>query len=169
MGARQYVAAPRRHAGQADDRRWPGRLGHAGVRGHTGARKLDQTAFAERRSVCVGTAPAHVPQCRWTMSQDVAQVEGVRRAMGDDFTILVDANQAQQPGTTMPEEGPLWTYERALLTARELQRLGVFWLEEPLDRYDFDGLSRLCAAVEILIPGGGHKRSRHPGGWLIRP
>ena len=30
-------------------------------------------------------------------------------AMGDDFVILVDANQAQQPGTPQPEEGPVWT------------------------------------------------------------
>ena len=64
--------------------------------------------------------------------------------MGDEFVILVDANQAQQPGTRQPEEGPVWTYERALQTARELERLGVFWLEEPLDRYDFEGLTR-CA------------------------
>ena len=103
----------------------------------------------------------------WTMSQDLAQVEGVRRAMGDDFVVLVDANQAQQPGTAQPEEGPVWTYERALQTARELQRLGVFWLEEPLERYDFEGLRRLCAAVEILIAGGENNRGLHELRWLI--
>src|SRR5260370_447524 len=97
----------------------------------------------------------------WTMSQDLAQVEGVRRAMGDDFTVLVDANQAQQPGTPQPEEGPVWTYERALFTAREVQRLGVFWLEAPLPRYDFDGLSRLCAAVGVLLAGGQNNPGLH--------
>src|SRR3712207_7669069 len=54
----------------------------------------------------------------------------------------------------------VWTYERALQTARELQRLGVFWLEEPLSRYDFEGLSKLCAAVEINIAGGDRKSTR---------
>jgi L-alanine-DL-glutamate epimerase-like enolase superfamily enzyme len=103
----------------------------------------------------------------WTIGQDIAQVDGVRRAMGDEFTVLVDANQAQQPGTAQPEEGPVWTYERALQTARELQRLGVFWLEEPLDRYDFDGLRRLCAAVEILIAGGENNVGLHELRWLI--
>jgi L-alanine-DL-glutamate epimerase-like enolase superfamily enzyme len=103
----------------------------------------------------------------WTIKQDVAQVEAVRRAVGDDFVILVDANQAQQPGTPQPEEGPVWTYERALQTARELERLGVFWLEEPLDRYDFEGLRRLCAAVEILIAGGENNRGLHELRWLI--
>jgi D-galactarolactone cycloisomerase len=103
----------------------------------------------------------------WTMEQDVAQVEAVRRAMGDEFVILVDANQAQQPGTPHPDPGPIWTYERALHTARELQRLGVFWLEEPLDRYDFEALQKLCAAVEILIAGGENNRGLHELRWLI--
>jgi L-alanine-DL-glutamate epimerase-like enolase superfamily enzyme len=103
----------------------------------------------------------------WTLAQDVAQVAAVRRAMGDEFVILVDANQAQQPGTPQPIEGPVWTFERALQTARELQELGVFWLEEPLDRYDFDGLARLCGAVEILIAGGENNRGLHELRWLI--
>ncbi len=102
-----------------------------------------------------------------TLAEDVAQVEGVRRAMGDDFTILVDANQAQLPGTPQPEEGPVWTYERALQTARELQRLGVFWLEEPLSRYDFEGLRKLCAAVELNIAGGENNRGMDEFRWLV--
>jgi L-alanine-DL-glutamate epimerase-like enolase superfamily enzyme len=101
------------------------------------------------------------------MEQDIAQVEGVRHAMGDDFTILVDANQAQQPGTAHPLPGPVWRYERALQTARELHDLGVFWLEEPLDRYDFEGLKRLCDASDILIAGGENNRGLHELRWLI--
>jgi D-galactarolactone cycloisomerase len=103
----------------------------------------------------------------WTIKEDIAQVEAVREAMGDEFTILVDANQAQQPGSPQPEEGPVWNYERALQTARELQRLGVFWLEEPLARYDFEGLSRLCAAVEINIAGGENNKGLHEYRWLV--
>ena len=34
----------------------------------------------------------------------------MREAVGDDFVILVDANQAQQPGTPQPDEGPVWDY-----------------------------------------------------------
>lgn len=103
----------------------------------------------------------------WTMKEDLAQVEAVRRAVGDDFTILVDANQAQQPGTPQPELSVVWTYERAVQTARELQKLGVYWLEEPLDRYDYDGLTRLAAAVDILIAGGENNRGLHEYRELI--
>jgi L-alanine-DL-glutamate epimerase-like enolase superfamily enzyme len=103
----------------------------------------------------------------WTIKEDIAQVEAVRRAVGDDFTILVDANQAQQPGTPQPEEGPIWTYERALKTARELEQLDVYWLEEPLDRYNFEDLTKLCAAVGILIAGGENNRGLHEYRWLV--
>jgi L-alanine-DL-glutamate epimerase-like enolase superfamily enzyme len=103
----------------------------------------------------------------WTMREDIAQVEGVRRALGDEFVILTDANQAQQPGTPQPEEGPVWTYERAAQTARELERLGVYWLEEPLDRYNFKDLRRLFDAVDILIAGGENNRGLYEFRTLI--
>src|SRR3982074_138115 len=103
----------------------------------------------------------------WSMKDDIAQVAAVRRARGDEFVVLVDANQAQQPGTPHPEPGPIWSYERALATARELHNLGAFWLEEPLDRYDFEGLQKLCSAVEILIAGGENNRGLHELRWLI--
>jgi L-alanine-DL-glutamate epimerase-like enolase superfamily enzyme len=103
----------------------------------------------------------------WSLREDVDQVTAVRRAMGDQFVVLVDANQAQQPGNPHPEPGPVWSYERAVQTARELERLGVFWLEEPLDRYDFEGLTRLCAAVDLLIAGGENNRGLHELRWLI--
>ncbi len=103
----------------------------------------------------------------WQMKDDLAQVAAVRRSVGDDFTILVDANQAQLPGTPQPEPGPVWTEQRALQTARELEKLGVYWLEEPLDRYNFEGLSRLCAAVDLLIAGGENNRGLHEFRWLI--
>lgn len=102
-----------------------------------------------------------------TLKADIAQVEAVRRAVGDGFTLLVDANQAQLPGTLQPDPGPVWSYERALHTARELERVGVYWLEEPLARYDFDNLARLAAAVDILIAGGENNTGLHEYRWLV--
>jgi D-galactarolactone cycloisomerase len=43
----------------------------------------------------------------------------------------------------------------------------VFWLEEPLDRYDFESLQRLCAEVDILIAGGENNVGLHELRWLI--
>ena len=50
-------------------------------------------------------------------------VEAVRKAVGDDMAIMVDANQAQSFGTWQP--GVMWDFRRALETARELERLNL--------------------------------------------
>ena len=103
----------------------------------------------------------------WEMADDIRQVEKVRQAVGDRMEIMVDANQAQLPGTPQPGPGPVWDFQRALNTARELQRLGVRWLEEPLDRYDWDGLAKLCEMVEIPIAGGENNVGLHEFRWMI--
>ena len=81
-----------------------------------------------------------------TIREDIAHVEAVRNAVGDRMEIMVDANQAQEPGTPGADETVPWTYERALATARELANYNVAWLEEPLGRYQFDDLRKLTAA-----------------------
>ncbi|MDP6038757.1 MAG: mandelate racemase/muconate lactonizing enzyme family protein [Candidatus Latescibacteria bacterium] len=94
-----------------------------------------------------------------TMAEDIATVAAVREAVGDGMTILVDANQAQSSGDWQP--GILWDYRRALDTARELQALGCYWLEEPLPRYAFSDLARLNAEVDMAIAGGENNRGVH--------
>ena len=94
-----------------------------------------------------------------TMKEDIRLVEAVRRAVGDDFDIMTDANQAQSTGNWQP--GVLWDFERAVRTARELERLRCYWLEEPLKRYEFDRLAELNRLVEIPIAGGENNRGLH--------
>jgi L-alanine-DL-glutamate epimerase-like enolase superfamily enzyme len=85
-----------------------------------------------------------------TLPEDIALVEMVRDVVGDRMEIMVDANQ----GTALERPGVVWSYQRALQTARALEDLGVVWLEEPLYRYDFENLSRLSNQVDIAIAGG---------------
>jgi L-alanine-DL-glutamate epimerase-like enolase superfamily enzyme len=40
-------------------------------------------------------------------------------------------------------------------------------LEEPLERYDFEGLKRLCNEVDLLIAGGENNVGLHELRWLI--
>jgi len=89
-----------------------------------------------------------------TIAEDIAQVRAVRDAVGDRMEIMVDANQAERPGTPQVQEGPVWDYHRALVTCRELHSLGVAWVEEPLSRYNYDDLARLAAAVDVRLAGG---------------
>jgi hypothetical protein len=101
------------------------------------------------------------------MKEDIAQVEAVRRAVGDRMEIMVDANQAQTPGTPRLAEGPVWSYKRALATCRELEPLDIVWLEEPLSRFDFEHLARLSAATSVPLAGGENNVGLHEFRWLI--
>src|ERR1700677_659461 len=104
---------------------------------------------------------AHYP----TLKEDVQLVEAVRKAVGDDMEIMVDANQAQSAGTWQP--GVMWDFRRALDTARELERLRCLWLEEPRLRYSFDELAELSRLVGIPIAGGENNRGVHEYRWIL--
>jgi L-alanine-DL-glutamate epimerase-like enolase superfamily enzyme len=64
-----------------------------------------------------------------TMKEDVAQVEAVRKACGPDFIITTDANKAGFSVAFQSPRGVPWSFKRALDTAKEFERLDVFWLE----------------------------------------
>jgi len=99
-----------------------------------------------------------------TMKEDIRLVEVARKAVGDDFDIMCDANQATN-GPMTPTV--TWDFRRAVETARAYQALNVYWLEEPCRRYDFDHLAELNRLVEIPIAGGEGNRGLHEFRWLL--
>lgn len=120
----------------------------------------DEAAQAEKvRELADKGFPAvkirfHRPDWR----DDIRAVEMVRRAVGDKVEILVDCNQ----GWRMPwDTEPAWTYHQALVVARELERLRVYWMEEPLHRCDWRGMAVLNKAVSVRIAGGEMTREPH--------
>jgi len=94
-----------------------------------------------------------------SFKEDIRTVETVRAAVGDRMTIMVDGNQAQSSSGWQP--GVRWDFRRAIETARELERLGCFWLEEPLPRYAFSQLADLSSKVDIAIAGGENNTGLH--------
>jgi len=88
------------------------------------------------------------------IKDDLAIIEAVRDAVGDKLEIMVDANQGTARERKNGDFPVIWSYERAKKTAEEMWQLGCTWLEEPLHRYDFDGLAKLCSEVDIPIAGG---------------
>jgi D-galactarolactone cycloisomerase len=91
-------------------------------------------------------------------AEDVAQVEAVRRAVGDSLILGVDANQGWR--VALIEDAPLWTLERAAEFARACAELDVVWIEEPLDMHAYDELAELCCRSDVPIAGGEMN-----GGW----
>jgi D-galactarolactone cycloisomerase len=73
--------------------------------------------------------------------EDLALVETVRRAIGDDIKLMVDANHA-------------YTAREAIPLGRELERLGVYWFEEPVAPEDREGYRDVCLALDMNIAGG---------------
>lgn len=82
---------------------------------------------------------------------DVAVVEAVREAAGDDLKILVDANQ-----NNASEGYAFWSRRTAMAVAQALDALDVYYLEEPLPRQDVEGLADMAAVVDMFIAGGEH-------------
>jgi L-alanine-DL-glutamate epimerase-like enolase superfamily enzyme len=73
--------------------------------------------------------------------EDVARIAAVRDAVGYDFEILTDANQA-------------FTVDEALRRARLYEPLDIGWIEEPLPARDVDGHVRLSNATTIPVAVG---------------
>jgi len=94
-----------------------------------------------------------------TMKDDIRLVELTRKAAGDDYVIMCDGNKATLDYGS--QKGVAWDFTRAYETAKQYQRMKVYWLEEPLPRYDFDGLAELNRLIEMKLAGGEGNRGVH--------
>lgn len=78
-----------------------------------------------------------------TPEADVREVAAIRRAIGDDVMLMADANGAYDART-------------AIRIGRELERLGLRWFEEPVQRGDLDGYDEVKRSLDLPITGGEH-------------
>ena len=72
---------------------------------------------------------------------DIRRVETVRRHLGDDFPLMVDANQQ-------------WDRPTAQRMCRIMEQYNLVWIEEPLDAYDAEGHAALAAQFDTPIATG---------------
>jgi D-galactarolactone cycloisomerase len=87
---------------------------------------------------------------------DLPVLEAVREAVGGGLEIMVDANQGwRMPGDLTPR----WDRETAAEFAQELERLDVYWLEEPLPTDDVEGYAELGRSTAVRIAAGEMVRS----------
>jgi L-alanine-DL-glutamate epimerase-like enolase superfamily enzyme len=91
-------------------------------------------------------------------ADDIAQIEAVRKALGDSMEIGVDANQGWR--VALIDDAPLWDLQRATEFAAACAANDIAWLEEPLDMYGWDDLAELRRRSEVPIAGGELN-----GGW----
>ena len=72
---------------------------------------------------------------------DLARLEAVRNHLGDQVSLMIDANQQ-------------WDRATAQRIGRVLERLNLVWIEEPLDAYDVEGHAMLAAQLDTPIASG---------------
>ena len=88
---------------------------------------------------------------RPNLEDDLAIIKAIREDMGDSIELMVDCNQ----GWRMPwDTAKPWNVDHATAVALVLESHGVYWMEEPLHRGDYEGMAELRKRVKIRIAGG---------------
>jgi L-alanine-DL-glutamate epimerase-like enolase superfamily enzyme len=114
-------------------------------------REPSALADAAERFLAEGFGAMKIRFRRGDWRADIRALEAVRTRIGDRLELMVDCNQ----GWRMPRDvEPSWKLKDALGVARELERLGAYWMEEPLHRADFEGMKALRAATDVRLAGG---------------
>ena len=86
-----------------------------------------------------------------SLAEDIRQIEIVRKGVGDDLALGVDANQGWL--VSIVDRVPAWDLKRATEFAAACHDNGFSWLEEPLDWHDYDGLAALKKVSKVKIAG----------------
>ena len=76
-----------------------------------------------------------------SLTKDIERVAAVRKAIGPELRLMVDANHC-------------FNVPQAIAIGRELEQLDVHWFEEPVSPEDLDGYAELRARLDIAIAGG---------------
>lgn len=88
------------------------------------------------------------------VQHDVACVQGVRRAIGNDIQLMIDANHAYDAAT-------------AIQLGHKLEECNLAWFEEPVSPEDIEGYCTVRRALPIPIAGGEAEFTRYGFRQLI--
>jgi D-galactarolactone cycloisomerase len=78
---------------------------------------------------------------------DLRRVEAVRKAIGPDVQLAVDANHC-------------FTVPQAIRLGRMLEPLDLMWFEEPISPEDHDGYVEVTRALDMAVAGGENDFTR---------
>jgi L-alanine-DL-glutamate epimerase-like enolase superfamily enzyme len=80
--------------------------------------------------------------------EDLARLEAVREAIGDDVELLVDANNG-------------YYAKQAVRMASEFEEYDVGWFEEPVLADDIEGLAEVARSTSIPVATGEHEYTKY--------
>jgi D-galactarolactone cycloisomerase len=76
-----------------------------------------------------------------SMRKDLERVAAVRDAIGPEVQLMVDANHC-------------FNVPQAINLGRELEKLGVYWFEEPISPEDLEGYAEVSRSLDMAVAGG---------------
>ena len=82
------------------------------------------------------------------LAEDVARVRAVRKAIGPNVDLMIDANHN-------------FTSYEAIRFARAVEDCNVFWFEEPVNPWDHKGCAEVARVLEIPVATGENVSSRY--------
>ena len=96
--------------------------------------KMAEQAVALKRS----GVPAIKVKLGTTADDDVRRIEAIRKAIGGELPLRVDANQG-------------WDFPTAVNVLRRLESSGIEYCEQPIAHWDYENFKRLRTRVSIPI------------------
>ena len=102
-----------------------------------------------------GFVGVKIKVARQNPKDDIERVRRIREAIGPDIKLMVDANS-------------MWDVTQAITVGRRLAEFDVFWLEEPLPDYDYEGYAKVAGALQTPIATGEKLFSYHESAEYLK-
>ena len=82
-----------------------------------------------------------------TLKEDAERVRAVRKAIGDDIALMIDANNA-------------WDAHTAIRFGRMIEPYAPYWYEEPVRPDDLEGSALVAEALDYPVASGENEATR---------
>jgi L-alanine-DL-glutamate epimerase-like enolase superfamily enzyme len=105
------------------------------------AASLSELVAEMEAHACAGYPAVKMKIGQARLEDDVERVRAVRRAVGAEMQIILDANQQ-------------WSTKLAIAAASHFADLGIWWLEEPVPAADVEGCAMVTRGVPFAIATG---------------
>ena len=102
---------------------------------------VEQVLENASRSVEAGIGGIKIKVGHPDRGVDMTRLTAMREHLGDDFPLMVDANQQ-------------WDRPTAMRMCRAMEPFNLVWIEEPLDSYDYLGHAELARVIDTPIATG---------------
>ena len=109
----------------------------------------DLAALADemKEYLAMGTKAVKMKIGAKSITEDAKRVEAVRKAVGDDVKVLLDANCA-------------YNVHEAIMFIKRVEEYSPYWFEEPVQPDDYDGFRRIGQASSVPVATGENEYTR---------